>query len=184
MSKRLDKIIVFDLELTCWDSKEEQKDQVSEIIEIGACNLIVETLEIIDKKSYIIKPRNSTISNYCTDLTTITQEQVNKGIPFIDACNKFRNDFGTKNRVYATWGDGDKFRLQDDCIRNNIPYFFNAQHIDVSTLFLIKTKQKKNINLEKALKMLNLNFEGTQHRACDDAFNTAKILKWILFNEN
>jgi len=70
MGRKLDKIIVVDVESTCWKGKPSE-GQINEIIEVG--------LGIINKQSYIVKPKLSIISNFCTELTSITQEMVDKG---------------------------------------------------------------------------------------------------------
>jgi len=78
MGRKLDKIIVVDVESTCWKGKPPE-GQINEIIEVGLATVNVETLEIINKQSYIVKPKLSIISNFCTELTSITQEMVDKG---------------------------------------------------------------------------------------------------------
>lgn len=70
-------IIIIDLEATCWRG-EVPKDQVSEIIEIGICLLDIKTRVISKNKGILIQPERSKISPFCTDLTTITQELLDK----------------------------------------------------------------------------------------------------------
>ncbi|WEK69534.1 MAG: hypothetical protein P0Y62_17140 [Candidatus Chryseobacterium colombiense] len=38
----------------------------------------------------------------------------------------------------------------------------------------------KMMGLKRALKFLNMNFEGNHHSGADDAYNAAKILREIL----
>ena len=70
MARLLDKILVIDLESTCWDGPPPE-GQVSEIIEIGVVTLDVAALQRVDKQSILIKPTKSEISAFCTQLTTL-----------------------------------------------------------------------------------------------------------------
>ena len=69
------KIIIIDLEATCWEGIPPQ-GEVSEIIEIGICLLDTLTGEISDNRGILVKPTHSKISPFCTQLTTITPELV------------------------------------------------------------------------------------------------------------
>jgi inhibitor of KinA sporulation pathway (predicted exonuclease) len=85
MAKKLDKILVVDLEATCWNGPIPE-GMVNEIIEIGVCLLDVNTGEITDNRGIIVKPEHSVVSEFCTELTTITPELVEKeGISLQDA---------------------------------------------------------------------------------------------------
>ncbi len=46
-----DKIVVVDIESTCWETKEEQGNQPMEIIEIGACVLDVKMLKYLERQA-------------------------------------------------------------------------------------------------------------------------------------
>ncbi len=180
MGKRnLDKIVVIDLEATCWDNPEEQGSQISEIIEIGTCFLNIKTGEISNKVGYIVRPRHSTISEFCTKLTTLTLEQVDHGIPFRDACNKLRKEFGSVNRVWASYGDYDRKQFERDCALHSVEYPFKQTHINVKTLLALRYGMGREIGLAAAVEMFGWKFEGTHHRGCDDAWNIAKVL-WEL----
>mgnify|MGYP001222818964 CR=1 FL=1 len=85
MANKLDEIIVVDIESTCWDRKTPDRLQESEIIEIGVCVINVAELTITHNEGIFVLPQNSTISQFCTNMTTITQEMLNEsGIAFID----------------------------------------------------------------------------------------------------
>jgi len=178
--KRLDKIIVIDIEQTCWASKEEQGEQPPEIIEIGLCKLHVDSLEITDKTSWLIKPMKSKISEYCTNLTGITQKNVNGGVIFSHACNKIAKNFGTKNRMYGAWGE-DRSSISTECERWYIQSPFSDRYLNISSLFNIMLGLKSaGVSVENALKELGMEFEGRKHSAVDDAYNTARILRSII----
>ena len=82
----LDKIVVVDLETTCWEKRE--RDQIMEVIEMGVCLLDIGSSEITDRQSILIQPVYSVVSEFCTKLTPLTQELVETGIGFREACLK------------------------------------------------------------------------------------------------
>jgi len=179
--KTLDKIIVVDLECTCWENGNPPDGERQEIIQIGACSLIASTGEIINKTSYLIKPRQSKVSEYCTNLTGITPAMAKSAMPFGDACNKLIKEFGPRSRVWASFGVGDRTMFESECASKQARYPFSEHHIDVSTLFLLKHKITGGaVSLTNALEKIGVSFAGTQHSADDDAYNTAILLAYIL----
>ena len=186
MAKKFDKIIVVDLEATCWDQdteegRAEQGDQVSEIIELGACAWYPESGNITDPISYYVRPTTSRISEYCTNLTGYDWPFIRKnGIPLQGALNKFRKEFGPKHRVMAAWGNYDWWMISEQCLREDIAFPFGKSFINVKELHAFRRRMSKSLGLGAALTHEELEFVGKPHQGCDDAFNTAKILKLIL----
>lgn len=177
---KLDKIVVCDIECAAWENEDGTRTPPegmrNDVIEVGACFLNTQTGKISQKTSYIVKPRNSTMSPFITELTTLTQEQVNRGMPYGDACNRLVKEFGTRNRVWAAWGDFDRIHIQKECEFYNANYPFGRRFINAKTLFSLVNGLSKELGLRAAMDYYNLDFKGTQHRGHDDAFNTAKVL--------
>ena len=67
MSRSLDKILVVDIESTCWEGGYAQRGQISEIIEVGLCTLDVSKLRREDKCAIMVKPMKSRISEFCSE---------------------------------------------------------------------------------------------------------------------
>jgi inhibitor of KinA sporulation pathway (predicted exonuclease) len=177
---KLDKILVLDLEVTTWDNQPPPPNEHPEIIQIGICSLVVATKEIVDKASFIIKPRHSTISPYFEELTGLTKERVKGGLMFEHVCNKIAKDYGSRNRVWAAYGN-DREAFERECEIKQALYPFSRQYIDISTLFHLKCKHSGGVGLELALKMVGAEFVGTPHRAEEDAYNAAELLKRVLW---
>ena len=180
MARTLDAVLVVDIESTCWKRHPPQGQQ-SEIIEIGLCLLDVTTGEWRDKRSILIKPGGSTVSEFCTLLTSLTQEQVDIGIPFKQACEILINHYNSRNRVWASFGDYDRRMFEYQCQARSIQYPFGKTHINVKALFALRQRLPKEVGMETALEHLNIPLEGRHHRGDDDAWNTAKILAALLF---
>jgi inhibitor of KinA sporulation pathway (predicted exonuclease) len=179
MSKKLDFIVVVDVEATCWGG-EIPPGQEHEIIEIGICPLEIATGKRHPKRSILVKPEKSTISDYCTNLTTLTQDQINTGISLHEACIILEKEFLTKERAWASWGDYDREKFKQECESKHIKYPFGPRHINIKNLFAIEMKLAKEVDLTVAMNILKLPFEGIVHRAVDDAFNMALILSKLI----
>jgi len=85
MARQLDQILILDVEATCWEGTPPD-GQEAEIIEVGVCPLVVATGERLTRQSILVRPTRSTVSAYCTALTTLTHEQVATGVSFSQAC--------------------------------------------------------------------------------------------------
>jgi inhibitor of KinA sporulation pathway (predicted exonuclease) len=180
MAKLLDKIAVVDIEATCWNGNAPE-GMVSDIIEIGICLLDVRTGEISDNRGIIVKPERSTVSDFCTELTTLTPAFVEQeGISFKEACAILRKDYQTQSRAWASFGAYDQKQFLRQCGDLGIGYPFGPSHINVKTLFALKNKLGHEVGMDGALKFLKIPLEGTHHRGVDDARNIAKILHEIL----
>jgi len=174
----LDKIVVVDLETTCWEKR--QRDQIMEAIEAGICLLDIGSGEITQRQSILIRPVYSVVSEFCTRLTTLTQEVVETGIEFREACMKLEDEYQTKKRVWASYGDFDRRQFERECRLKNVSYPFGSRHINIKTLFGIKHRLAEEIDMDKALAVLGFELIGTHHRGVDDAYNAARILYTLL----
>jgi inhibitor of KinA sporulation pathway (predicted exonuclease) len=179
MAQKLDKIVVVDIEATCWEGKQPE-DQQSDIIEIGICLLDVHTGEITENQGIIVKPSRSTVSEFCTELTTITQEMVATGISFAEACKVIKKQYQAQSRAWASFGGYDLKMFQKQCADLQVAYPFGPSHINVKTLFALAHKLEREQGMAGALHMLGIDLEGTHHRGIDDAKNIAKILMHLL----
>lgn len=179
--RKLDKIIVIDLEATAWENEHDRKNQPSEIVEIGVCFLNVADGSVSKKTSYIIKPSLSKVSDYFTTLTGLTEEILSAGIPFSDAINKLKKEFGPANRTWASWGCGDRSMLMLECSRRNIDYPMGKNHINIKNLYALHHKLPHELGLIHALEHSSIEHIGKHHSGCDDAHNAAELLKSIIF---
>ncbi|MEA5469369.1 3'-5' exonuclease [Spirulina sp. 06S082] len=176
---KLDRLLVIDIEATCW-KKGPPPEQENEIIEIGIAPIDLTTRTIEDKVSILVKPQCSTVSEFCTELTTLTQEQVDTGISFADACLHLRKQYLSEKRVWASYGDYDRRMFAKQCQARGLRYPFGVRHLNVKTLLAIAKSLPREVGMARALEMLDLPLEGTHHRGHDDAWNIARILMKIL----
>jgi len=179
VSPKLDQILVIDIEATCWAGK-PPTGMESEIIEIGVCPLDTTTGERLEKRSILVRPVRSRVSEFCTRLTTLTPTQVSHGTTFRRACEILRKQYDSRTRVWASYGDFDRRQFEYQSRSMDVPYPFGSTYINIKTLFALAYQLPHEVGLDKALSLAGLPLEGTQHRGHDDAWNIAGLLSTML----
>lgn len=181
MTIRKDKIIVVDLEATCWEGFDAPEGQENEIIEIGVCivNPRNGDANVSQKRSILIKPIESEISEFCTNLTSITPDLVaEEGIDFADACQILEQEYDSRNRLWASWGGFDHKFFRKQCRRRGIRYPFSKKHTNLKRVF--QDTYGERMGLARALDAAGIQPVGTAHRGGDDAYNTGILLKYMI----
>ncbi|RYE20212.1 MAG: exonuclease domain-containing protein, partial [Sphingobacteriaceae bacterium] len=164
MAKQLDKIVIVDIEATCWETKPPEGME-NDIIEVGICLLDIHTGELSDNRGILVKPERSVISPFCTELTTITSEMTDsEGISFKEACAILKKEYFTNSRAWASFGAYDAKQFQRQCAAMGVGYPFGPSHINVKTLFALKKKLDHEQGMAGALVLLDIPLEGTHHR--------------------
>ena len=144
------KIIVVDLEATCWDVDGDYQRKHSEIIEIGICVLNTETGEITQNEGILVKPENSTISKFCERLTTISQEMVDKeGIYLEDAIEKLFTEYQSDEYGWASYGAYDKSMMKRQCELKNVEYPFGKYHLNVKEEYRRASGGRKSMGMKE-----------------------------------
>ena len=179
VSIRKDKIVIVDLESTCWEGYTAPVGQTNEIIEIGICLLDVNDLSIEKARSLLVRPIESVVSPFCTQLTSITPDLLQReGIDFTGACEIVERDYDSRNRLWASWGAYDYEMFWAQCKRRQVRYPFSKKHANLKRVFQQTIGER--MGTESALAKLEIEFEGTRHRGVDDAYNTARILTKLI----
>ncbi|GHO84252.1 3'-5' exonuclease [Dictyobacter formicarum] len=179
VKRKLDKVLIVDVEATCWENGIPE-GQENEIIEIGLCLLDVASWQSQDKRSIIVRPEHSTISPFCTQLTGITQEQVDQGISFSEACTLLKAEYGSQERVWASYGEADRLYFERQCQSRRIAYPFAPRHINIKALFALWHGLPKEVGMSTALHIAGLPLEGTHHHGDDDAWNIAALFSAMM----
>jgi DNA polymerase III alpha subunit (gram-positive type) len=175
--------VILDLE---WDSAYFVKEHrfINQIIQIGAVKLD-DNLEIVDSFQKIVK---SSISKRLTtrfvELTGITKEMMQKGLPLFDAIKQF-NDWAGEDKIILTWSNSDLFViyentrcLLDDSIQFNIGPYVDLQKYVQNILKSKGHEINSQISLSNASQMLSISYEGLDlHTAKDDSLLAAQLLK-------
>jgi inhibitor of KinA sporulation pathway (predicted exonuclease) len=179
-----DHFMVVDLEATCCDKKTIQRHEM-EIIEIGAVMVDAKNLTAVSEFQTFIKPlRNPILTEFCQQLTSITQAEVDRAETYPDAIAHFKQwQFQYSNFIFGSWGNYDRKQFEQDSKFHKIPYPIASEHINLKHLFTVNQNLKKRYGMAKALKLVGLDLVGTHHRGIDDARNIARLLPYILGRE-
>lgn len=170
---------VVDVEATCWTG-EPPPGQVSEIIEIGLT--VVDTVERtrVGKHRILVRPEHSTVSGFCTELTGLTQEEVDSGVSFAEACALLRKEHFSDSRLWASWGDYDRKQFRRQCDASGVRYPFGAAHVNAKQQFAVAQGWPKGVGMHRALEVAGLPLEGRHHCGADDAWNIAALILGLM----
>jgi inhibitor of KinA sporulation pathway (predicted exonuclease) len=170
--------LIVDLEATCDDRGSVPRDE-SETIEIGAVLVDPRTLEPIDEFQTFVRPVvHPRLTAFCTELTTITQADVDDAPPFRVAAAELAA-FG-RDAVFCSWGAYDRIQLARDAHRCGIPHPQPGTHLNLKDLFGRASGSRRGRGNGDALRRVGLARTGTHHRGIDDARNIARLLPYAL----
>jgi inhibitor of KinA sporulation pathway (predicted exonuclease) len=164
--------VVYDLELV----KRFPKGQPSEIVEIGACRVNLETKAVTDTFQIYIAPGSGYITKSTRAFIKMKKEDVKKAVPFHDGIRQFAYWMGD-NVYLCSWGKDDKLHLINQCVRNKLSLDWFKNYNDIQQqIGRLLTGQKPQLGLKNALTLTGIEPVGKAHRGIDDAINTALLL--------
>lgn len=173
--------IVVDLEATCDEGNKIQRHQM-EIIEIGAVLVDGETLQPIGELGTFVRPMARPIlTKFCTELTSITQRDVDRAPSFPEAAAKLA-ELG-KGALFCSWGAYDKHQLEQDARAHKLEMPLPGDHWNLKPAFSKRANTRREMGAARAVAHLGLTFQGTLHRGIDDARNIARLLPYVLGHE-
>lgn len=167
--------IVVDLEATCWQTR--PPNYSNETIEIGAV-MVSESGEILSEFVEFVKPlKDPILSDFCKELTSITQSQVDNAQHFPAVVKAFQEWIGVGEHDYVlcSWGFYDARQFKEDCELWGIDTDWLKPHISIKHQYTAVKGLSKNQGMARALRLEAIELEGTHHRGIDDARNIAKI---------
>lgn len=146
-----------------------------EVIQIGAVKLD-KNMNICGSYSIIVKPKYfKKLHKHVSELTGITQEQMNAGVPLPEAEERFRKWCGD-DFVFLTWGPDDVPMLKDNLHAHDIKADWLDNIYDLQLIFNRQTEdEKKQRSLEYAMEHFNLTQTLPAHDALNDAYFTALV---------
>jgi len=184
-------ICVLDFEATCW---EPMTGMFHEIIEFPSVlvewNKDTKEKRIIDTIQLYCKPKvNQILSDFCTELTGITQDKIDSGISFTDALIAHKSwlekNLGEIDKLVEegrllilTCGSWDLVHCAPGEFRRHdihFPHKLYTQFINIKTDFE-KFYGYNGGGMKSMLGKLNLSLDGRHHSGIDDCKNITKIL--------
>lgn len=160
------------------------------IIEVGIAIGNPLKPEKVTKLNWYLDP-GEPIAPFIQELTGISDSLIReKAVPH----ERVAKELGSLIEVYncfpnpVTWGQGDADELKQEFSERKIKFpYFGRRIFDVKTVFVFRQLALgKTVSggLKKVMGQYGMKFEGTPHRAADDAYNTLRLFFQLLEQEN
>lgn len=185
-------VCVLDFEATCW--ADTRNDEIREIIEFPSVLYKVDfknKIKFISEFQKYVKPQlNPILSDFCTELTGITQETVDTADIFSIVYEQHykwiqSNVPENSKLIFVTCGEWDlRDMLPIEVKRYNLVlHYCYTKYVDLKTEFgrCFETKVGGMVNM---LKKANIELTGKHHSGIDDCRNMAKIVIKMIENKH
>ncbi|WP_095107534.1 exonuclease domain-containing protein [Pseudomonas sp. Irchel 3E20] len=174
--------LVIDLEATTDDGGWPVTEM--EIIEIGATLVTRQGREVDHFQRFVRPLRRPLLTPFCRELTHITQAQIDAASPLAEVWPLFERWLGqhaSRLEGWASWGDYDRRQLEQEWRDQPLHSLLRqVPHINLKQRFAKARRLERPLGLNGALQLAGMQFNGQQHRALEDARNTARLLPLIL----
>jgi len=174
--------LVIDLEATTDDGGWPLEEM--EVIEIGASVVTRSGREVDHFQRFIRPQRRPLLTPFCRQLTRITQANIDNGASMEQVWEQFERWLGQhlpQLEGWASWGDYDRKQLEQEWQQKKLDSALaRLPHMNLKQQFAQARQLKSAPGLNSALQLAGMQFNGQQHRALEDARNTARLLPLIL----
>lgn len=172
--------LVIDVEATCSRCRRIVPIEEMEIIELGAVLLDAEQQALREFETFVRPVRHPELTAFCTELTSITQADVDRAPPFADALAAFCAFTGDcQDLVFCSWGSFDHKILARDCAWHGLPMPPFAARRNLKHEFAAQHRIHRGISIAYALQTTGASFAGRPHRGLDDARNVVRLLQQL-----
>lgn len=189
-------LIVIDLEATCDPSDDNltrlEQCAIHEIIEFPAVRISRETLAEVDYFHEFVRPTEHTeLSEFCTELTGITQAQVDASAPLQEVLGRLMQWFDERGLIdalrdgravlvaHGLWDLLDM--LPAECNRKGVPLpECMTVFADLQAIFSEAEGVGSGLGMLRMLERLGLEREGRHHSGLDDSRNLARVAARLL----
>ena len=172
--------VFMDLEMKPVDKQFRRERDIcrQEVIEFGAVKLGEDMTET-DSFRALVKPVFGEIPPRYAQLTGITNDMVAEAPDFETVLDRFAAWCEDAETVYA-WSGSDLDQLRGEVKMKGIDFPLEAlagKWADFQKIFTRAVGLKRELSLEQAVNIANINFEGHQHDALWDARNAAELFR-------
>lgn len=181
MGQQTSCILAVDLEATCANDG-SVPPAAMEIIEIGAVWTTVDGAVLERFQSFVRPLQMPILTPFCINLTGIRQTEIDAA-PYFPVAARMLREFADRRRepgvLWTSWGDYDRKQFGRDCARHGVDDPLELPHENARRIFTLRQHTGSDVSLAAACEMAKIKFEGSHHRALDDAINTARLLPWV-----
>lgn len=170
--------LVIDLEATTDDGGWPITEM--EITEIGATLVTRDGRELDSFQRFVRPLRRPLLTPFCRELTHITQANIDAAQTLTEVWPQFERWLGQHQSQlvgWVSWGEYDRRQLEQDWQRLQLTSALSqVPHINLKQRFAKARRLERPLGLNGALQLAGMQFNGQQHRALEDARNTARLL--------
>lgn len=123
----------------------------------------------------LVRPTRSTISEFRTELTGLTQCGLHAGVGFAEARRTPAAEHPTGRHPWAGRGDDDRHRFTRQCRATRTPYPFGRHHTNAKAASPRRTACAADPASRRPWRSAGLPLEGRHHWGEDDAWNIAAL---------
>lgn len=177
-------VLCVDLEATCCDDASFPRSEM-EIIEFGCAIVDTKLNKVVAEFNTFVRPTiHPTLTQFCKDLTTITQADVDEAPTWKDVAPQLTAflkgaPLQDKPVVWMSWGEFDNNLIKREC-QGNIVNPMPLDHFNLKWYYARMLSKTRECGLRGAINEQQLTFPGTLHRAKDDAKAVALVLMHII----
>lgn len=180
--------LVIDLEATTDEGGWPVEDM--EIIEIGAVIVDAAGREMGHFQSFVRPRLRPQLTEFCSQLTHIAQPDID-GAPTLaqlwPCFERWLHTHAERLAGWLSWGNYDRQQLEVEWRQQSLHSCLGElPHFNLKQLFARhyrqtrRSRDRRQLGLNRALEVSGLSFQGTQHRGLDDARNIARLLPQTL----
>lgn len=173
--------VIYDTEYTSWKGCNEngwQPPQHMEVIQIAAIK-IDENFNELGRFDIFVKPTlNPILSDYITNLTGITQKQVDEeGLEYFTALNAFKEFIG--NAKCYSYGSDDKVMMKNANLLQKDKWPFEYEMYNIIPLYQKAGIDTSKYNSGALYKSVGLDLSGHEHNALFDVISLIETAKHL-----
>jgi len=177
-------LLLVDLEATCWESNAGRESEM-EAIDFGGVLVRMRDRSILKQFTIYVRPRvHPQLSDYCRNLTGISQATVEAGILFEQLAGELAGHLHDYQHslAWASWGNYDRRQLEQDAARWGVATpLAELTHFNFKKLFAKRQRVRgSRPSIRRAIEIAGLQYEGAKHSGVDEARNIARLLPWVI----
>lgn len=139
----------------------------------------------LDHFQRFVRPvRRPLLTHFCRDLTHISQANVDGAAHLNtvwEAFERWLAQHRPRLAGWASWGDYDRRQLEQEWRQHGLTsQLSEVPHVNLKQRFGEVRQLPRPVGLNAALQLAGMSFQGQQHRALEDARNTARLLPLVL----
>lgn len=165
-------------ELLLVSIKTTSHDSKKEIIEIGVCNFETKTGKKYDLVSFFVKPIYSRVTEHCTKITGVTASDVSDAVSFFDMCNFLKENYDSKNKPWASYGNFAESIIRRQCFEQDIEFPFSDRFLNLRHVSALMFFTEGEVSLKDSL--VNFGILAGNNTCEDDVLNSGIVLAKIL----